>query len=289
MLYGCRNNPSKPYARTGYDVNSPDETIVLPGILHEISGLTRIDDNNFACIQDEKGIIFFYNLSAKGITRQIPFSKKGDYEGIARAGDTLFVLESDGILYEVDNFDTDSIVVMPFTSGVDSKNSEGLCFDRKNDRLLIAPKENPLKGPGSKNKREIYGFSLRSMKLEDEPVFMFDIDSLKDYAEYNGVDLHVKGKKQKSSSKTIIKFRPSAIGIHPLTGDIYILSSEDFMLFIFTKNGGIKHVVKLNPLKFPQAEGITFLENGDMLISNEGQSKSPASLQVLKYHPDWLK
>ncbi len=286
IYHGCKPAPPNPYAGTGYNFNSPERTIILPAILHEISGLSLIDSNTFACIQDEKGAIFIYDMSSGLISRQIPFAKKGDYEGITREGDTLYVLESDGTLYKVSGFQTDSIIAMPFTTGVDSKNNEGLCYDPEKERLLIAPKENPLKGPGSKDKRIIYGYNLSSMTLDAEPAFTFFIDSLKDFAAYSGVDLPVKSKKKKSSYKEVLKFRPSAIGIHPLTKDIYILSAEDFMLFIFSKDGAIRHIVKLNPLKYPQAEGITFQDNGDMLISNEGPSKSPASLIVLSYHPE---
>lgn len=35
----------------------------------------------------------------------------------------------------------------------------------------------------------------------------------------------------------------------------------------------------LNPLVFNKPEGITFFENGDMMISNEGQHKKPTLLR----------
>jgi hypothetical protein len=44
-------------------------------------------------------------------------------------------------------------------------------------------------------------------------------------------------------------------------------------------NSDLEHVEQLNPALFNKAEGITFLENGDMLISNEGQSKKPTVLR----------
>jgi hypothetical protein len=61
------------------------------------------------------------------------------------------------------------------------------------------------------------------------------------------------------------------------------------MLFVFNYEGGIKNIFLLNPLLFRQPEGITFLENGDLLISNEGQSKSPATLLRFNYHQEVIK
>ena len=51
------------------------------------------------------------------------------------------------------------------------------------------------------------------------------------------------------------------------------------MLFVFDMNGTIEYMEKLNPDIFNQPEGITFLKNGDMLISNEGQNKNPTLLR----------
>ena len=47
-------------------------------------------------------------------------------------------------------------------------------------------------------------------------------------------------------------------------------------------NGDIEHIEQLNPTMFNKAEGITFYENGDMLITNEGQDKKP-TLLFFKY------
>ncbi len=45
------------------------------------------------------------------------------------------------------------------------------------------------------------------------------------------------------------------------------------MLFIISSNGAIEHIEKLDKDIFNMPEGITFFDNGDMLISNEGQNK----------------
>ncbi|MEO8211019.1 MAG: hypothetical protein ABI840_10690 [bacterium] len=51
------------------------------------------------------------------------------------------------------------------------------------------------------------------------------------------------------------------------------------MLFVFDMEGNPEHIKVLNAEVFNKAEGICFLENGDMLITNEAQNKKPTLLR----------
>ena len=51
------------------------------------------------------------------------------------------------------------------------------------------------------------------------------------------------------------------------------------MLLLFDRDGKTKQIENLNPLMFNKAEGIAYFENGDMLITSEGQHKHPALLR----------
>ena len=283
-LSQCKNNIVNIEKSTGYNFKSPDESIELPSVLHEISGLTYIDSINFACIQDENGILFIYDFRDRKIAREFKFFSKGDYEGIARVDDTIYVLRSDGVLFEIADYKSDSIIVIPYQTNIPSKDNEGLCYDSENRRLLIACKENTGKGELSKDKRYIFAFNLDSMYLVPDPVFSFDIEKLKEFAKINKVKLPLKGKAKGLSVESVLKLQASEIAIHPLSKKIYILSAEDYMLFVFDKTGKIEQMVMLNHTLFNQPEGITFLENGDMLISNEGPGKGPATLLRFNYH-----
>ena len=79
-----------------------------------------------------------------------------------------------------------------------------------------------------------------------------------------------------------IEFRPSAIGIHPLTNKLFLLSGMEKLLFVFNMNGETEYIEKLDPELFPQPEGITFLKNGDMLISNENNKPTILKFNYLK-------
>ena len=73
----------------------------LPAILKEISGISFIDNDRIACIQDEMGSVFIYNLSTSSLEDQVSFAAPGDFEGIAMVNKTAWVLRSDGKLFEI--------------------------------------------------------------------------------------------------------------------------------------------------------------------------------------------
>lgn len=279
-LFSCGATFTNNEKITGYDLTTPDKSSILPDTLHEVSGMTNIDSTTFACIQDENGILFIYDERKNELIRQYTFNIDGDYEGIAKVGETIYVLRSDGTLFEIVNYTSDNFKLIPYNTGIPANNNEGLCYDSDNKRLLIACKGNIGKGPEYKDKRVIYGFDLQTKKLTAEPVFDFDLQEVIAFATEKNINLPTKTRKKKGQSVTepFIKFRTSAICIHPLTKKLYLLSASDYLLFIFDMNGKLEHIEQLNPTIFNKAEGITFYENGDMIITNEGQDKHPTVL-----------
>lgn len=268
----------------GYNLSGPDETFILPDILHEISGITAIDSLSIACIQDENGAVFVFDLQKNKISNRLVFDNNGDYEGITRVGNKFYILRSDGVLYEIENTKQSDLKKEIFMTGIPAGNIEGLCYDGQNNRLLIAPKENLDKEAVKKGKRPVYGFDLTKEALFDLPVYNFDLSEIKRFeSESKGKpeekDKKGKDKKKKEKNDPGIEFKPSEIGIHPLTKDIYILSGAENMLFVFDSTGTIKYNENLKPELFSNPEGITFLNNGDMFISNEGQNRRATLLR----------
>ncbi len=279
IFSGCQTGNIKIESPDGYKFASPDAVAILPSVLHEISGLTLFDPASFACIQDEEGIVFILDLSTNQIKKQLPFTSKGDFEGIAKTDKSIFVLRSNGTLYELSDLESDEITVNIFETGVPSKDNEGLCYDADSNRLLIACKEKVSIGSGTKDTRYIFGFDLKSKTLIEKPAYTFEIESIIDFANKNNIDLPQKVKKKNQKGEPDLKFRPSGIDIQPVSKDIYLLSSDDKMLFVFSYSGTIKNIVNLDKALFNQPEGITFLENRDLLISNEGQNRNPTLLR----------
>lgn len=262
-----------------YNLKQEDQTIILPTELREVSGLTIIDSKTLACVQDEEGIVFIYDPKSETIKHKIHFAGPGDYEGLATVGKDLFVLRSDATLFHIHNYQSEKWSLDSIATGIPNKDNEGLCFDPKNNQLLIGSKSKIAKGAEFKNLRTIYAFDLEQNKLKSEPLYTYDINSIKDFAVRHKIELPTRpGKKNPNEEEPALKFQLSAIYIHPESKLLYVLSASDYYLFVFNPEGEIIHLEVLDPQKFNKAEGIAIMQNGDLYISNEGQSGDPKIL-----------
>lgn len=255
-------------AKSPFDIFTEGEMVTieqkweLPLVLEEISAIAYLEDNRIAAVQDEEGIIFIYNLAQSKIEEQIPFADKGDYEGIALVGETAYVLRSDGVIFEIENFRRSSVSTITYETGLKpAYNSEGLCYDKNNNRLLIA-----IKDKVGEDLKPIFAFDLKSKKLQQEPVFNLNFN-----------DSIFSDLSQRRNDRM---FRPSEINIHPQTGEIYILEGTVPKLLVLDSTGTPLNLTVLNPKQFPQAEGLTFSPSGEMFISNESANEASNILKV---------
>lgn len=258
---------------------NPTRRYELPSILNEVSGLVVKDSATVVCVQDELGVLYDYSLKKKEISAETNFAEPGDFEGITKVNSDYWVLRSDGVLFRITPKEKNNLIES-FSTQIPADNNEGLCYDAKNNRLLIACKGKIGKGKELKDKRRIYAFDLSTMTLSDEPVYDFEIAEVVAYVERE--DLNVPKREKKKQEIPVIRFRISAIGIHPISGELYVLSSADHMLLIYNASGQLLEVNLLDEEMYNKPEGISFFENGDLLISNEGQDKHP-TLFLLNY------
>ncbi len=284
LLLNCSSTEDQPTKYDlHYDFSKSESKHSLPTILNEISGQAIIDDSTIACVQDENGIIFLYDTRKNSIRQQITFAGDGDYEEICRVNDDLYVLRSDGLLYQITRFASAAPSTTEYTTGIPADNSEGLCYDSLGNRLLIACKSRIGDTREDKDLRAVYSFDLASKKFDPEPAYEFYVSHMITFANAHEIDLPRKEKK--NGGETDFKFKMSAIAVHPISHDLYILSATDHALFIYdyepreTGSGEILHLEMLNERVFNKAEGISFYKNGDMLITNEAQDKKPTLLR----------
>lgn len=262
-----------------YNLSKPTKSFVLPVALNEISGITTLGQNEIACVQDEIGTIFIYDLTKETIIKEYPSKLIGDFEEIALVGNTMYLLRSDGVLIEHLNYSKLSSEKKEYSLHLPSTNNEGLCYDKRNNRLLIAAKSKAGKGNENKDIRLVYGFDLKNKILSKEPIFKLSIDKIEEKARAVEIPIPMRTIKKTKKEVSDFNFRPSAIAVHPFSHLIYILSSSDKLLLIMNEKGIIIHLFALDPVLFNKAEGITFLPDGDMLISNEAQKGKPTLLK----------
>lgn len=269
---------------SNFDLSKPDNIFILPPKLNEISGITFYKKNRLACVQDEKGKIYIYNTRKEELKEAVDFGKNRDYEGIANVNDTLYVLHSDGNIYEVRGFESDSQTTIQHKTFLTKKNNaEGICFDTEHNRLLIACKGIAGDDTTLINKKAIYAFDLTTRTLSAEPVYTIDLDSVRSYVEkFSPSKSFTESMKEKTDpAKGEESFQPSEIAIQPGTNNIYVIASVGKLLIVLNQNGQIIEIDDLDPLIFKQPEGITFDESGNMFISDEGRS---GKANILKFN-----
>jgi hypothetical protein len=286
-LSGCVNQPenkshpagAKKQNPVGYDLSAPDRTIILPPVLMEVSGIIQLDANTVASIEDENGVVFIFDLKNNEIANYYSFHMDGDYEDLTLANNMIYVLRSDGVLFQIENYRTSGHTKKIFSSGIPPANYEGLCFDNINNRLLIIPKNILNRSSEYDGRHPVFGFDLKAEVFYPEPVLEFDLEVIKKFAAESMGFSQVQGKSTGPPGAFEIMFRPSALGINPATGKLFILSAVEHLMFIFNMNGDIEYIGKLDPEIFNSPEGITFFDNGDLLISNEGKTSPPNILR----------
>ena len=232
-----------------YDLGNPVDRYKMPKYLEEISGLSYYGNGKIACVQDEKAFIYVLNLEKEEIIDKYDFGDDGDYEDIAIVNKTAYILRNNGTIYRVKDFKKKDRKVKKYPTELKEKNdAEGMAYDSNTNALLIACKGSPSIGKENSYEgyRAIYKFDLEKKKLVTTPHFLIESET---------------------------SFKPSGIAIHPLDGDIYIISSVGKLLIILNREGEVKDVKELDPEIFLQPEGICFSPQGDMYISSEGQGE----------------
>ena len=234
------------------------KTWKLPKILAEISGLAYLEEDKVVAVQDEQGKLYIYNLSSEKIEKEIGFAGRGDYEEVAIHEDAAYVLLSDGSIIKIDNYLSSPEVSTIETSLNQDADTESLCLDKKNKRLLIGVKE---EDPSGGEIKGIYALPLNTLKMQAEPIFGINMNDT--------VFKDIRGDKAKNT------FKPSGMNIHPKTGEIYIVDGAESRLLILDAQGNPRQLYFLNKEEFPQPEGLTFDASGNLFISSEG---SPGSI-----------
>jgi len=254
----------------------------VPNELMEISGISFVTDSTLVAIQDEEGILYFYDLSTEKIIKKYQFWKGKDYEDLAVIDDDLWIVNSSGTLYELKNFKDGPSKPTVYNTVLKEKNNiEGLAYDKKNNRLLLAVKDMSLNG--SDKQKDIYAFDLKTKTLNTKAAYSIKLAEIERFFKGDEIEEFSKKILKSVGNQNLNKvFRTSALNYHPLTGDLYVLSSLNNIIAVLNTEGSIKRILELNGKEFLQPEGLAFTSDGRLFISNEGKGKQ-ANIIELKY------
>ncbi len=270
---------STAHAAPPYYFDRPGLVVELPGRLDEISGLTDLGNGRLGAVQDEKGNLYVLDAATGEVVHEHDFGGDGDYEGVERVGERVVVLRSDGRLFVILDWETEKAKAETTETGLHgSCDAEGLAFDSEGERLFIACKESP--GRGLRGVRALYAYDLTQQALVPDPTFVLWADSLA--GAQRSVDEAVRAAVRPFAD--INAFKPSAVGIHPITGEVYVLSSVAKLVLVLDRDGTVAAMWPLSPRLFPQPEGLAFLPDGTLFIASEAAG-GDATLLRFAYHP----
>ena len=250
-----------------YDLKNPGHTWKLPSQLVEVSGNTWIDAEHLILIEDLHPVLYYVKIDDKNATleKTIPFAsedkEKFDIEDVTYVNNTVYALWSHGVLFKITDWQTKPVIDKIKTGLKKENNTEGLCYDPVTQNLFIACKDDPGVSDAKKSTKAVYQFDLAQNKLNDKPFLLIN---KKDF---------------ESIANEKISFNPSAIAVHPVTHDIYLLTTRDNKgMAVYSHDGVLKSYQTIDKDLMPQPEGICFSPDGKLFISSEGKKGEPGNL-----------
>ena len=246
----------------------------LDNRLREISGLAwdrNID--KFYAHYDEAGTLFLLERETKDIMKEYKFAGRGDFEDVAIYDNEPYVLRSDGMIMKVviDSAAGTAKGIEAGKLGIGGTNDFETMYTDTGRKALILICKNC--ASDDKTTVSAYAFYPGRNEFDTNPVFQIDAGDVESLTP----------KQQKTS-----KFQPSAASIHPIMRKLFILSSASSQLVVTDLNGNVEEVYELGKKLFPQPEGLTFKNNGDLYISNEGV-KGKATILRFIFKPGAVK
>lgn len=236
-------------------------TMPLHSDLREVSGIAYAEGRLFAH-NDERGTIFQIDTATGEIVKQFAVGERrlrDDFEDMAVAEGTFYLIASDGKLYSFsEGDDRTNVPETLHETGLERKNDvEGLCYDPPTNSLLIACKGDPGKGLGKV--KAVWSWSLKTGAVDSTPRFTIDLKELKDRFK-------------------IKDFQPSGIARNPLTGNFFLISAAAHSIIEIEPGGKVVSSSHLDKKQHTQPEGITFDEAGALWIANEGLRKGSITI-----------
>jgi uncharacterized protein YjiK len=184
-----------------------------------------------------------------------------DIEDVALVKNTVYALWSHGVLYKIKDWQGEPDTKKLETPLSKENNTEGLCYDPVSHDLLIACKNESDVSDQKKSTRSVFEFDLKADSLISEPFML------------------IRKKDFKKVADEKLEFFPSAIAVHPITHDVYILSTrETKCMAVYGYKGELKSFQIIDKDLLLQPEGICFAPDGTLFISSEGKHGIPPIL-----------
>jgi len=246
-------------ANTGAERNEPVARWILPPDLGEISGLATTPDGRLLAHNDERGRISVIDPKRGALLKRFSIGATGgeaqaDFEGITVADNHIYLLTSNGVLYEFEEGEDGERVryTVHDTRLGNECEFEGVAFDPGSGSLLLS-----CKSVGTKDLRDqlvIYRWNLQTTDASRLSTLAIPLARV-------------------SGSNGWKSLHPSDITVDPPSGNYVLVASKENALVEITPSGDVLRSRPL-PGKHRQPEGVAITSEGILIIGDEGANRS---------------
>ncbi len=226
----------------------------LARALQEISGLAVTSDGRVVAHGDERAVVVQVDACAATAVKSFTLGTppvRGDFEGIAIAGDRLFLVTSNGQLYEFREGADGSAV--PFTvrnTGFGKVcEIEGLAYE-PGDRVLLMGCKQPVRRE-LRPTITVLRWSLDSSSPAEPPSLTIPLGDVVRRLDSKG-------------------FHTSAIERDARSGNYLLVAGPEQALLEVSAKGALVAVRSLRRQLHPQPEGLTLLGDSVLVVADEG-------------------
>lgn len=249
------------------DTSKPAQTFALDPTLAEISGLAPASATTVFAHNDEYAIIHELDIATGAIVRSFALGKPtiaGDFEAIGVAGQYVYLITSDGKLYEapIKKHRERARFTVYDTGLADVCEIEGMAVDPHAEVFLLLCKNAAL--DKKNNRLTIYRWTIANRLEEQKPWLQIPL-----------AEVIPEGSKRKN-------FKASELQRDPKTGNLLILDANAGAILEITAQGGPVAYRALAPHTHSQAEGLALMPGGAIIVGDESRGNARGRLTVYR-------
>jgi hypothetical protein len=224
-----------------YHILSTDKRYELPQKLHDTGGLAAVINPITACIADEMGTIFLFNLNTDNFDTKVNFFGTGYFEDQTVIADTINTLDSKGVIWSTKTFTQRPIIISILLNIEHPFELNGTCH--RGDTLFVTAKY------------------YRSKKRNSPLIVVPDII--------------------KQPNSISVPFQISAFLFDEIDKEWVSIRTDIKAIIRYQYSGMVLYTELLSAQEFIQPEGIFFTSSENLLISNEGRYDTTSILMFI--------